>query len=664
MAIELTSILMASNVAELLDDTSKIGHAALEGYKQDRQSRKAWEERSAEAMKLALQVVEKKTFPFEGAANVKLPILTIATLQFHARAYPALISGTDIVRMRTVGEDPQGEKAARAERISRHMSYQVLEEDEGWEEEMDSLLVGLPIEGCEFKKSWFDPLRGHNVSQWVRPEELVVPYYTRCLEEAPRITHVLSVPDHIVKERQRIGQYLDVELSATVQETSPQQAARDERQGVQPASDEREHTLLEQHCYLDLDEDGYAEPYIVTLHDSGKVLRIVPRFQVEDITFDESRVLKITPFHHFTKYSFIPAPDGGFYDIGFGTLLGPTNESVNTIINQIVDSGTIYNLNSGFLGRGARLKGGNHLFRLGEWKQVDNTGDDLRKSVVPLPVKEPSSVLFQLLGFLVDYGNRLGSVTDIMVGQNPGQNQPATTTMAVLEQGQMVFNGIFKRVHRALRREFRVLYALNRQYLDPQSYFEVLDSGQSATIYQQDYLDSDPKDVRPTADPNMASQAQKLAKAQALREASMSMPGYNRLAVERRFLEALQIPAIDEVLPPNPPPPQPDPKLVIEAEKLKQRQSEQRMKFQFQMQKLELDAHKADAQILKLRADSQLALARAEREGEQADLEAFETGIRAAEERRRSALESLQLMKEVMDDPTGDTELETAPSDG
>ena len=249
-----------------------------------------------------------------------------------------------------------------------------------------------------------------------------------------------------------------------------------------------------------------------------------------------------------------------------------------------------------------------------------------------------------------------------MVGQNPGQNQPATTTMAVLEQGQMVFNGIFKRVHRSLRREFRVLYALNRQYLDPQSYFEVLDSGQSATIYQQDYLDSDPKDVRPTADPNMASQAQKLAKAQALREASMSMPGYNRLAVERRLLEALQIPAIDEVLPPNPPPPQPDPKLVIEAEKLKQRQSEQRMKFQFQMQKLELDAHKADAQILKLRADSQLALARAEREGEQADLEAFEAGIRAAEERRRSALESLQLMKEMMDDPTGDTELETASS--
>ena len=178
------------------------------------------------------------------------------------------------------------------------------------------------------------------------------------------------------------------------------------------------------------------------------------------------------------------------------------------------------------------------------------------------------------------------------------------------------------------------MYDLNRTYLDPQSYFEVLDSGQTAQIYQQDYLESDSKDVRPTADPNMASQAQKIAKAQALREASMSVPGYNRPVVERRFLEALQIPAIDEVFPLEQPPPQPDPKFVIDMEKLKQRQSEQQMKFQFQMQKLELDAQKAEAQILKLRADSALAMARAEKEGEEADMTAFETGIRAAEDRR------------------------------
>ena len=483
MAIKIADILSSTNVAELLSDgeLSDIGGHVCEDYRKDRASRAEWEQRSATAMKLALQVTEAKNFPFDGASNVKFPVVTIATLQFHARAYPALVSGTDLVRMRVIGEDVDGEKAKRASRISQHMSWQVLEEDEDWEEQMDRLLIALPIEGCEFKKSFFDPLKGHNVSQWVRPEDLVVPYYTASLDEAVRVTHVLTLSQRVVLERQRAGLYLEGDLHSSPMASTPGRDARDERQGISPSGDPSEHVIYEQHAYLDLDGDDYAEPYVITVHEGGKVLRIMPRFREEDILSDGKNIIRINAFSHFTKYAFIPSPDGGFYDLGFGSLLGPLNESINTILNQIIDSGTQYNLQAGFLGR-VKLKGGNMLFRQGEWKQVDATGDDIRKNIMPLPVREPSAVLFNVLSFLVDYSNRLGSVTDIMTGNNPGQNQPATTTMAVLEQGMMVFNGIFKRIHRSLKQEFRKLYDLNSRYLDPVSYFEVLDAGQSAEI--------------------------------------------------------------------------------------------------------------------------------------------------------------------------------------
>lgn len=655
MAIKLLDILSGENLAEKLPDSrlEEIGNDVLSGVKADKASRSEWEERSAQAMKLALQVVGVKNFPFEGASNVKFPVITIAALQFHARAYPALVPGTDIVRMRVIGEDPTGEKGKRASRISSHLSYQVLEEDEEWEEQFDQLLLALPIEGCEFKKSWFDPAKGHNVSQWVRPEDLLVPYYTSSLLEAERITHVLHPYPRTVREQMRGGYYREVELVPAPLASTPSSDARDERQGIRPSTEEKVLTVYEQHTWLDLDEDGLAEPYVVTVADNGKVLRLSPRFTAEGVDISGERVIRIRPIHHFTKYPFIPSPDGGFYDLGLGHLLGPANESINTILNQIVDSGSMYNLQAGFLGKGARLKGGDTPFKMGEWKKVEFQGDDLKKAVMPLPVREPSGVLFSVLGFLVDYANRLGSVTDAMVGQNPGQNQPATTTMAVMEQGMSVLNGIFKRVHRSLRHEFRKLYELNRIYLDPISYFQVLDTGQEAEVYLADYRQMDGKDVRPAADPNMASSVQALAKAEALRQAAYTGTGYDLMKVEHRYLEALKIPNIEEIHPiENPIQPQPDPKMMIEQAKIQQRASEQQMKYTMQMEKLAISARKEEAEILHLHAQSALALAKAEREGEVADLETFKAGLEAAERRRQSALEVMRILKEINGEQT------------
>ena len=670
--LRLEDILSGANVAEYLTEAelSDIGHQVKRGYDEDMASRSEWNDRSVAAMKLALQVVEPKTFPFDKASNVKMPILTIASLQFHAKAYPSLIPGTDVVKMRTYGDDPDGEKAKRADRISQHMSYQILEEDESWEEQMDRLLIALPIEGCEFKKSWFDPVKGHNVSQWVRPEDLVVPYYATCLEDATRITHVLNnIPKRICDNRMRSGFYLDKEIGSPVATSNPQEDARNERQGLNPSTSPDTYTLLEQHTWLDLDGDDYQEPYIVTTDDKGAVLRIFPRFTIDDVEAKATEqgkieIIKIEPFHHFTKYSMIPSPDGGFYDIGFGHLIGPLNDSASTVLNQLIDAGTLYNLQAGFLGRGARIKGGNNLFQLGEWKNVDSTGDDLKKSVMALPTREPSAVLFNVLGFLVDYANRLGSVTDLMVGESPGQNQPMGTTMAMMEQGMAVFNGIFKRIHRAMKQEFRKLYLLNRTYLQPETYFAIMDTGNTGKVTQTDYQAGDEHDIRPAADPNMASSVQLLAKAQALREAAYNGQGYDVLAVEHRYLEALKIPNIEEVHPTgeNAIQPQPDPKMEIEKAKLEQRASEQQMKYQQQMQKLTIAAQKEEAAILLMQAQAQLALSKAEREGHVADLETFKAGMDAAQARRQAALETLKLLKEINSDAMGG--MEAAPSDG
>jgi chaperonin GroES len=224
---------------------------------------------------------------------------------------------------------------------------------------------------------------------------------------------------------------------------------------------------------------------------------------------DDGRVVEIKPTQYYTKFGAIPNPTGSFYDIGFGHLLGPINESVNTLINQLVDAGSLSNLQSGFLGKGLRVSKGESRFRPGEWKSVNVTGDDIKKHVFALPVREPSNVLFQLLGMLVTSGKELASVAEIMVGKMPGQNTPAYTTKETVEQGMKLFTAIYKRIYRSLKSEFRKLYRLNKQYLDPQEIVDVLDM----EIPQSDYEGSE-NDVIPSADPSAASSSDKFAKVQ------------------------------------------------------------------------------------------------------------------------------------------------------
>ena len=557
------------NLATQLDSEYlvRVAHDAVTGYDNDLASRSNWEKDLTNWTELALQITQPKTYPWQNAANIKYPLLAIAAMQFAARAYPTLVpSNGKLVKCKVIGSDPTGEKTAKSERISNHMSYQLLYEMVDWEEDMDKLLIALPITGTCFKKTYWDTTKQRNCSKLVLPKTLVVNYWAKSLDEAERVTEVLLQTPRAIREKQNQGLYLDVTLGDP---QTPLDITTRDASTITLEDDSTPYTILEQHTYLDLDQDGYTEPYIVTLdYNSKTVLRIIRRFDEDDIIVDEKgKVILVNATQYYTKYSFVPNPDGGFYDIGFGRLLGSLNNSANTIINQLVDAGTLSNLQAGFIGKGLKIRMGDTKFSPGEWKAVNATGDDIKKQIFPLPTAAPSDVLFKLLDLLLKSGKELASVAEIFVGKMPGQNTPATTTMATIEQGMKVFTAVYKRVYRALTSEFRKIYRLNKEYLNPETYISVIEEPVQASDY-----DGPEDDIFPGADPTAVSQQEKQAKVQALMQI-LQLGTLDPMAVTKLYLEAHEIAEPDKYIK-QPSPPPPDPK--VEAMKLKAQLDQQK----------------------------------------------------------------------------------------
>jgi chaperonin GroES len=597
--MELNKALDSINIADSLDKDQliKIGNQVVSGYETDCDSRKPWEEDLKNWTDLALQVTSQKTFPWPNAANIKYPLLATAAMQFAARAYPTLVpSNGKLVKCRVVGSDPDGQKTARAARISTHMSYQILDEMENWEEDMDKLLISLPIAGTCFKKTYWDAAKQKNCSKLVLPKTLVVNYFCRSLEDAERITEVIHLTKRKIKERQNQKVYLDVDLGdPSADSLDPTTSVNGAFQRATNDDETTPYVILEQHTYLDLDEDGYSEPYIVTVEEASKqVLRIVPRFDADGVVLNEkNQVVSIEAIQYYTKYGFIPNPDGGFYDIGFGRLLGPLNNSANTIINQLVDAGSLSNLQAGFIGKGLRIKMGESRFQPGEWKAVNAVGDDLKKQIFPLPVREPSQVLFNLLDLLLKSGKELASVAEIFVGKMPGQNTPATTTMATIEQGMKVFTAVYKRVYRALTSEFRKIYKLNRTYMNIEEYVSVLDE----PVPQSDYQ-GPVDDIIPGADPTAVSSQEKQQKVQALMQL-LQLGTIDPMAVTELYLEAHEIPEPQKYM--RQPQPQPDPKM--EAIKAKAQVDQQKAQIDMQVAQHKMQLEQANKeQEMQMRA--------------------------------------------------------------
>ena len=592
----LDKLIEQTNIADNLkqEQLEKIGQDVYDGYQRDLQSKEAWDRRIDDYVSLAAQIVDQKSWPWPKASNVKYPLLAISAMQFAARAYPSLIPADGkVVQFRVNGADPQGMKAAKADKLAKHMNYQLLEDMCDWEEEQDRLLIQLPVVGCLFKKTYFDTIKKQNVSRLVGPKSLVVNYWASSLENAHRKTEIIPMTKNQVVSMQNAGLYRDVELPDP--RSMPEVPSKSDVHGNQPPSsrdDTTPYVILEQHTYWDLDDDGYQEPYIITIEEQSKqVLRIVARFDSDGIkTNEKGKVICIEPVEYYTKYGFVPNPDGGFYDIGFGHLLGPINESVNTIVNQLIDAGTLSNLQAGFIGKGLRLKMGKVEFQPGEWKAVNAVGDDIRKQVFPLPTKEPSEVLFKLLGLLIESGKELASVAEIFTGKMPGQNTPATTTQASIEQGMKVFTAIYKRTYRSLTKEFKKIFRLNSLYDEN---FEKAQMVLDEPITREDY-DIKSYDVCPTADPTAVSTTQKALKAEMLMQV---VPlGLNMDEVKRRLLEAQEQPNIEALLTDQQGQPiqlPPDPKMAQMQAQTQMKQEEHQMKMSAEQMKLQFKQQEA-----------------------------------------------------------------------
>ena len=593
-------ILASKNFASELDKDKllKISEQCKRGYDADCQSRSDWDRNLEEWIGLANQLKEEKTYPWPGASNVKYPLLSTAAMQFAARAYPSLVPASGkVVNATVVGEDADGQKLERAERVSRYMSYQLMHEMDSWEEDMDRMLMMLPVIGCIFKKTYFSKSQDAVRSDLILPQNLVVNYWTKSLKECERVSERIYMSRRELKEFQNSETYLDIDLGDP---TTPQESIES---NYVTDDETTPYVLIEQHTYYDIDGDGYAEPYIVTFEETtGKILRIQARWRLEDVEMsnDGKKIKRIKANQMYTKFGFVPNPDGSFYDIGFGVLLGPINESVNTLINQLIDSGHIHNLQGGFIGKALRLKMGDSGFKPGEWKPVNATGDDLRKQIVPLPTKEPSKVLFELMGTLITSGKELASVAEIFTGKMPGQNTPATTTMATVEQGMKVFTAVYKRIFRALSEEFNKVFDLNYTYLDPNTYVKVVD----IQIGPEDFNRED-CDIKPGADPTATSQTEKLMKAQGLMEILQAAgPLMNPIKIISRVLDAQEQPNWQELFSDEVqqtgqvPPPAPDPKIMAIQAKMQADQQTAAVKIQSEQQKMELDARSREQQMM------------------------------------------------------------------
>ena len=621
------------------EDLDTLGTWCWQGYHRDRMSRSHWEKRMTAGMELAIQLQKTKTFPWPNASNVCFPLITIGALQFSANSYSDVIQGNDVVNYRVIGDDQTGLVGQRATRVGRHMSWQVMEQDQAWEEQHDRLFINLAVVGTAFVKTYFDASAGYPISEFVSAWDLVVDYWAKSLETAKRKTQRISLYRNDIMTRIREGVFRDVRKedwynAAPVRSEAEDGRAKRSGQSTPEPDADSPFGFLEQHRLLDLDHDGYAEPYTVTFEETSHcVTRIVPRVEGEksvewNSDFRRKEIVQIRPHEFYVKYPFIPNPDGGFYDLGFGILLGPLNESVSTIINQVIDNGTLHVLSGGFIGRGMKIRGGNYTMSPFELKRVDSTGDDIRKGIVMFEPRQPPEMLFKLLMVLIDYANRIAGTTDTMVGENPGQNTPASTFQGMQERGVKVYTWIFRRIWRAMKAEFRQRYVINSGTLRTAEHF----GQQNALIQREDYL-GNPDQIAPVVDPNLPSSVMRMQQAMFVAQRADTRPGYEHDEVERNVLRAARVQNIDKVyVGIDKAKPLPNPKVTIEQLKLKGKEMQVEARKQEWANHLMEQRRLNNAKIMQLEAQAYSLVKGAQTAEVQAKLQGLELALQVLQQ--------------------------------
>lgn len=534
------------NLAEFLSDSelAEVSNDLMDQYTSNKSSRQDWEETYSNGLELLGFKYEERTMPFRGATGVTHPVLAEAAVQFQAQAFNELLPPDGPVRTAVLGSQTHA-KVEQASRVKNFMNYYITNVMEEYTPEFDQMLFNLPLAGSTFKKVYFDDTLGRPVSKFVPAEYLVVPYETTDLLTCPCVTHVVRTSLNDLRKQQVSGFYRDVAVLPSQQGTSSISEETDYIDGMSSSNVDYDCTLLEFHADLDLpgyehqDEDGEETgikvPYIVTIsEENNKVLSIRRNYQEDDPL--------TTKIQYFVHYKFLPG--FGFYGLGLIHTIGGLSRTATAALRQLIDAGTLSNLPAGFKARGLRIRDDDTPLQPGEFRDVDAPGGQIRDSLMPLPFKGPDQTLYQLLGFVVDAAQRFATITDMKVGDG-NQNAAVGTTVALLEQGSRVMSAIHKRLHYAMKTEFKILARVMEESLPPVYPYDV--PGAEATVKATDF---DSKvDVLPVSDPNIFSQSQRIALAQTELQMAMQAPDIHNIPeVYRRVYDALGVKNTDMIL--------------------------------------------------------------------------------------------------------------------
>ena len=530
------------NIAEVLDDDTlnEISSDLRQAHEDDKSSRKDWEDSYKKGLDLLGFKYEEQSQPFQGASAVTHPMLAEAITQFQAQAYRELLPANGPVSTQIVGKVNRA-KEEQAQRVKEFMNYQIMHVMEEYDPDMDSLLFYLPLSGSAFKKIYYDAGLGRAVSKFIPSDDLYVPYHTTDLETAERITHVIRRTENDIRKLQVSGFYRDVDLKIYEDETALQEK-ENKLAGMTKVQRNEEYQLLEMHVELNIKgidaDDGIKVPYIVTIDEgSNKVLSIYRNYKEDDPRMKKTQ--------YFVHYKFLPG--FGFYGFGLIHMLGGLSRTATSALRQLLDAGTLSNLPAGFKARGLRIRDDDSPLQPGEFRDVDAPGGSLREGLVPLPYKEPSGTLFQLLGFCIEAGSRFAAIADQKIGDAAQAGAPVGTTMALLERGSRIMSAIHKRLHYAQRIEFKLLAKIFAEDL-PQAYPYALSGEGMQMMKAEDF--SPEIDIIPISDPNIFSISQRVTLAQTQLQLAQADPAsHNMYEAYRRMYQALGVKDIDVLLP-------------------------------------------------------------------------------------------------------------------
>jgi hypothetical protein len=547
------------NLAEVMDDQDldELGSNLFDKYTEYKESRGDWEQSYREGLELLGFKYERRTEPFRGASGVNHPVLAEAVTQFQAQAYKELLPADGPVRAQILG-DITNEKQDQAHRVKDFMNYQIMDQMEEYEPEFDQMLFYLPLSGSTFKKVYYDDLLGRAVSKFVPADDLIVPYSANSLEDAEAIVHVIKMSENELRKQQVSGFYRDIDLGQPPITENQLEAKERELEGVSKDGQEDQYTILEMHVNLDLpgfedigqdgEPTGIKLPYIVTIAEANnKILSIRRNYTQEDPTKEKIK--------YFVQFKFLPGT--GFYGFGLIHMIGGLTRTATAALRQLLDAGTLANLPAGFKQRGIRIRDDAQPLQPGEFRDVDAPGGNIRDAFMQLPFKGPDQTLLQLMGVVVNAGQRFASIADAQVG-DMNQQAAVGTTVALLERGSRVMSAIHKRLYVGLKQEFKLLSEVFKTYL-PQEYpYDVPGAQRSVKVTDFD----DRIDILPVADPNIFSQTQRISMAQSQLQLAQSNPQVHDLyQAYRSMYEALGVKNINAILPP-PVQPQPvDPSL-------------------------------------------------------------------------------------------------------